>query len=102
MDGGRPDGPLVAEPIPPIKPYLRNITIRAVSHRAVLFRPDTELMSCCENIYEGWCPNSNRFAAARNWATEHGLQGRVLTLTKAAGLETEPWKSLTNGGGGRP
>ncbi len=30
------------------------------------------------------------------------LQGRVLTLTKAPGLATEEWESLTNGGGGRP
>lgn len=41
-------------------------------------------------------------AAARKWATKHGLQGRVLMLTKAAGLATEEWKSRTNGGGGRP
>lgn len=71
---------------------------------AVLFRPDTELMSCCENVYEDWCPNSNLFvdrASARKWATEHGLQGRVLTLTKAADLATEEWKSLTNGEGTR-
>ena len=74
---------------------------RPQKSNAVLFRPDTELMSCCENVYEEWCPNSNLFAdraAARKWATEHGLQGRVLTLTKAADLATEEWKSLTNGG----
>lgn len=69
---------------------------------AVLFRPDTELMSCCENVYEEWCPNSNLFvnrASARKWATEHGLQGRVLTLSEAADLATEAWKSMTSGGG---
>ncbi len=44
--------------------------------RAVLFRPDADLMSCCNNVYEDWCPNSNLFAnraSARKWATEHGL-----------------------------
>jgi len=37
-------------------------------------------------------------ASAQKWATEYGLQGRVLTLTKANELATEEWKSLTNGG----
>jgi alkylmercury lyase len=78
---------------------------RPQTTNAVLFRPDAELMSCCENVYEEWCPNTNLFAnraAARKWATEHGLQGRVLTLTRAADLATEEWKSLTSSGGGRP
>ena len=74
---------------------------RPQKSNAVLFRPDTELMSCCENVYEEWCPNSNLFAdraSAQKWATEHDLQGRVLTLTEASELATEEWKSLTNGG----
>jgi hypothetical protein len=33
-----------------------------VNGDAVLFRPDDELMSCCENVYEEWCPNSNLFS----------------------------------------
>ena len=85
--------------------HLDFIAGRPQKTNAVLFRPDTELMSCCENVYEEWCPNSNLFAdsaAARNWASEHGLQGRVLTLTEAADVATEEWKPLIDGGGGRP
>ena len=96
-----------SSPIPSTRDviHLDFIGGRPQKSNAVLFRPDTELMSCCENVYEEWCPNSNLFAdraAARKWATEQGLQGRVLTLTKAGDLATEEWKSLTNGGGGRP
>jgi len=96
-----------SSPIPSTRDviHLDFIGGRPQNTNAVLFRPDTALMSCCENVYEEWCPNGNLFAdraAARKWATEHGLQGRVLTLTKAADLATEEWKSLTNDGGGRP
>ena len=96
-----------SSPIPSTRDviHLGFVDGRPEKSNAVLFRPDTELMSCCENVYEEWCPNSNLFAdraAARKWATDHGLQGRVLTLTKAADLATDEWKSLTNGGGGRP
>ena len=96
-----------SSPIPSTRDviHLDFIAGRPLKSNVVLFRPDTELMSCCENVYEEWCPNSNLFAdraAARKWATEHGLQGRILTLTKAADLATEEWKSLTNGERGRP
>jgi len=29
---------------------------RPVDNHAVLFRPDEDLMSFCENVYEEWCP----------------------------------------------
>lgn len=70
---------------------------------AVLFRPDSELMDCCENVYEEWCPNSNLFAnreLAETWALAHKLSGSVLNLDEAADLATAEWKSLTNGEGG--
>ena len=35
-----------------------------VNSDALLFRPDDELMSCCENVYEEWCPNSNLLSDA--------------------------------------
>ncbi len=50
---------------------------------AVLFRPDEQLMSRCENVYEEWCPNSNLFTdvdKANRWAEQRGLRGRVLAL----------------------
>lgn len=65
---------------------------------AVLFRPDSELMDCCENVYEEWCPNSNLFASrelAERWAAAHNLSGSVLSLDEAADLATDEWKSLT-------
>src|SRR6266851_4973455 len=100
--GGQASG-RASSPIPSTRYviHLDFIGGRPQKSNAVLFRPDTELMSCCENVYEEWCPNSNLFAdraSAQKWATEHGLQGRVLTLTKANELATEEWKSLTNGG----
>ena len=67
--------------------------------QAVLFRPDTELMACCDNVYEEWCPNSNLFAnreLAETWAAAHNLRGSVLSLDEAADLATEEWKSVTN------
>lgn len=81
--------------------HLDFIAGRPQKSSAVLFQPDTELFSRSDNVYEEWCSNSNLFAdhdAARKWAREHGLQGRVLTLTEAADLAPEAWKTLTNGG----
>ncbi len=48
---------------------------RPEKNDAVLFRPDEELMGCCENVYEEWCPNSNLSAShelATRWAEQHG------------------------------
>ncbi len=70
---------------------------RPVNGDAVLFRPDDDLMSCCENVYEEWCPNSNLFsdaANARKWAGERGLQGRVLTLAEASKLGAKDWADV--------
>lgn len=67
---------------------------------AVLYRPDAELMDCCQNVYEEWCPNSNLFTSrdlAEAWAAEHGLSGRILNLDEAADLATNDWKSFTQG-----
>lgn len=67
---------------------------------AVLFRPDAELMDCCDNVYEQWCPNSNLFTGrelAERWAAEHQLSSRVLSLDDAADLATEDWKAMTAG-----
>jgi len=70
---------------------------RAVDIHAVLFRPDEELMSCCENVYEEWCPNSNLFVTAKEaktWAEERGMRGRVLDLDEASDLGTKDWADL--------
>ena len=67
---------------------------------AVLFRPNAELMECCQNVYEEWCPNSNLFASrklAEAWAAEHHLSGEVLTLEEAADIATQGWEPLTKG-----
>jgi len=72
---------------------------RPVNGDAVLFRPDDELMSCCENVYEEWCPNSNLFSdaeKARKWAGERGIQGRVLTLTEASKLGAKEWADVVS------
>ncbi len=64
---------------------------------AVLFRPDEELMSCCENVYEEWCPSSNLFADvdyANRWAEQRGLRGRVLSLEEASDLGTADWADV--------
>lgn len=66
----------------------------------VLFRPDAGYLSCCDNVYEQWCPNSNFFedeGAARTWSTNRGLSGRVLTLGKASELGTRDWQPLARG-----
>ena len=91
--------------ISPSPPDRKPIEIRFIRGRprpsdAVLFRPDAELMDCCDNVYEQWCPNSNLFPSrtvAEAWASEHGLSGKVLSLDEAADLATEDWKSVTDG-----
>lgn len=75
---------------------------RPQQNDAVLFRPDADLMSCCENVYEEWCPNSNLFGShvlAETWANDHGLKGRILSLEEASDLAAEEWRPLTNQGG---
>jgi alkylmercury lyase len=70
---------------------------RPVNGDAVLFRPDDELMSCRENVYEEWCPNSNLFSnaeTAMQWASERGLQGRVLGLAEASKLGAKDWADV--------
>jgi alkylmercury lyase len=67
---------------------------RPQKNAAVLFRPDEELMSCCENVYEEWCPNSNLFASpelAIRWAEQHSMRGRVLDLDEASDIATKAW-----------
>jgi len=70
---------------------------RPDKHGAVLFRPDENLMTSCENVYEQWCPNSNLFASreqAEQWADQRGLPGRVLDLDEASDLATEAWNDV--------
>ncbi len=70
---------------------------RPVGTSAVLFRPDEELRSRCENVYEEWCPNSNLFPSedeARSWAEEHDIQGRVMGLDEASDLGTADWADV--------
>ena len=65
---------------------------------AVLLRPHMELMECCDNVYEQWCPNSNLFATrelATTWAVANGVNGRVLSLDEAADQATEEWREMT-------
>jgi alkylmercury lyase len=67
---------------------------RPQKNDAVLFGPDEELMSCCENVYEEWCPNSNLFASpelAIRWAEQHSMRGRVLDLDEASDIATKAW-----------
>ncbi len=64
---------------------------------AVLFRPDDELMSTCENVYEDWCPNSNLFASrelAIRWAQQHAMRGRILDLDEASDVATRAWSDV--------
>ncbi len=80
---------------------LKFVRGRPESNDAVLFRPDADLMSCCENVYEDWCPNSNLFGSpdlAEAWARDHGLKGRVLHLDEASDLAAQEWRPLTNQG----
>jgi alkylmercury lyase len=70
---------------------------RPVNSDAVLFRPDDELMSCCENVYEEWCPNSNLFGdteQAKKWADERGMSGRVMDLAEASRLGADDWADV--------
>ncbi len=70
---------------------------RPAGNHAVLFRPDEELMSCCENVYEEWCPNSNLFAdagQATRWAEERRIRGRVMQLGDASDLGTKDWADV--------
>jgi alkylmercury lyase len=66
----------------------------------VLFRPDDNYKSCCANVYEDWCPNSNFFASresASAWAAARGIPGRVMDLAEAANLATANWEPLAGG-----
>jgi Alkylmercury lyase/DprA winged helix domain len=70
---------------------------RPVGNRSVLFRPDEELMSCCESVYEDWCPNSNLFADAEQatrWAEQRRMRGRVMELDEASDLGTKDWAGV--------
>jgi alkylmercury lyase len=70
---------------------------RPVNSNAVLFRPDEELMSCCENVYEEWCPNSNLFADAERaqaWANQRAVSGRVMDLAEASKLGADDWAEV--------
>jgi len=73
---------------------------RPESTSLVLFRPDDGYMSCCANVYEDWCPNSNFFEsreAASTWAAARGIPGHVMDLAEAGDLATENWEPLTDG-----
>jgi alkylmercury lyase len=66
----------------------------------VLFRPDDGYMSCCANVYEDWCPNSNFFEsreAATTWAAARDISGRITDLAEAAELATRNWAPLASG-----
>ncbi len=68
-----------------------------MNNDAVLFRPDDELMTCCENVYEEWCPNSNLFADgehATRWAEQRGMRGRIMDLGEASDLGTRDWADV--------
>ncbi len=70
---------------------------RPQKNDAVLFRPDEELTSCCENVYEEWCPNSNLFASpelATRWADQHGMRGRIFDLDEASDVATKDWSDV--------
>lgn len=66
----------------------------------VLFRPNDGYLSCCDNVYAQWCPNSNFFedeGAARIWSDKRGMSGRVLTLDEASELGSRDWQPLARG-----
>src|SRR5712691_6920356 len=77
-------GQAVSPSPPDARPIVLHFTRgRPDKHCAVLFRPDENLMTSCENVYEQWCPNSNLFASrelAEQWADQQSLPGRVLDL----------------------
>ena len=73
---------------------------RPVSNAAVVFRPDEDLIECCANVYEEWCPNSNLFeseAAALRWSRARGLAGHVLALGEASDVAAASWRPLVRG-----
>jgi len=54
-------------------------------------------MSCCENVYEEWCPNSNLFAnaeRAKAWANQRAVSGRVMDLAGASKLGADDWAEV--------
>lgn len=66
----------------------------------VLFRPDDGYMSCCANVYDDWCSNSNFFESretATTWAGARGIPGKVMNLDEAADLATKGWEPLAQG-----
>ena len=68
-----------------------------VNSGAVLFRPADDLMNCCGNVYEEWCPNSNLFAdwvQASDRADSHQMAGRVMGLEEASEAGTADWVDL--------
>jgi alkylmercury lyase len=70
---------------------------RPQKNDAVLFRPDEELVTCCESVYEEWCPNSNLFASpdlAMRWADQHGMRGRTFDLDEASDVATKDWSDV--------
>ena len=70
---------------------------RPVTSDAVLFLPDAELMSSCNNVYEEWCPSSNLFTdveKAVNWASETGMGGRIMSLADASKLGASAWADV--------
>ena len=92
--GGRALSPSPPSGEPIVVPFVRG---RPGNNEAVLFRPDEEFMSSCENVYEEWCPNSNLFASrelAARWADERSVRGQVLDLNEASDLATAAWSDL--------
>jgi alkylmercury lyase len=70
---------------------------RPVDSDAVLFLPDVELMSSCENVYAEWCPNSNMFSDAQHateWADARGMQGGIMSLADASSLGAIGWADV--------
>ena len=91
---GRASSPSPPDGKPILVHFIRG---RPKKNDAVLFRPDEELMTSCDNVYEEWCPNSNLFASrelASRWAHQHSLRGRVLGLDEASDLATEAWRDV--------
>ncbi len=73
---------------------------RPLPSPVVVFRPDEGYLSCCDNVYEEWCPNSNFFEdreTARTWSRSRGLSGRVLALEEAAELGARDWRPVARG-----
>lgn len=65
----------------------------------VLFRPDDSFASCCTNVYNEWCPNSNFFEdedAAHAWSSQRGIYGRILSLGEASRDASKEWGPLVS------